>query len=109
MSIQQHTHDSSSIVKSVNLVNANSVDHIYVYRDGDQLAIETPIQTAEFHLDQLVYIYEGEMDVFEQVFESAGDILEFFWTPDGFQMVIYDGIERHQIQFVIRQQAGDAV
>lgn len=110
---QINTHDRSTDSKTTktaisdNLVNANSVDDIYVYRDGNQLAVSTPVQTAEFHLDQLVYIYEGQMDVFQQVFESRGDILDLWWTPDGFTAVVYDGRERHTVQFVIRQEAGD--
>jgi hypothetical protein len=118
MSTTQHTHDSSSTENktaiSENLVNANSGDRVYVYRDGDELAVENAIQTAEFHLDDLVVIYQGQMDVFHQVFEGAGQILEFWWTPQGFAMVLHNGRERHQVQFVIntdstRQRAGDAL
>lgn len=107
---QFNTHGSStdsSVTVLDNLVNANSVDDVYVYRDGDQLAIESPVQTAEFHPDQLVYIYEGQMDVFEQVFEGRGEVHDFWWTPRGFEMVIYDGLERHTVRFLI--QEGDAL
>ncbi|QLH78152.1 hypothetical protein HZS55_12930 [Halosimplex rubrum] len=114
---QFNTHDNSSTVaQTQNLVNANSGDRVYVYRDGDELAVENAIQTAEFHLDDMVCIYQGQMDVFHQVFEGAGQILEFWWTPEGFSMVIHDGLERHQIQFIVnpdsdstRQRAGDTL
>ena len=110
---QNESHDNSSTVaQTQNLVNANSVDDIYVNRDGDQLAISSPVQTAEFHLDDMVVIYQGQMDVFQQVFEGAGQILEFWWNPEGFSIVLHDGLERHQIQFIVnnddtRQRAGD--
>ena len=107
---QFNTHDNStdsSVTVLDNLVNANSVDDVYVYRDGDQLAIESPVQTAEFHLDDLVYVYEGHLDVFEAIFESAGEVHEFFWTPQGFEILVYYAGERHTVQFLI--QEGDAL
>jgi len=106
---QFNTHDNSTDSKTAisdNLVNANSVDEVYVYRDGDDLAIESPVQTAEFTLDDLVYVYEGQMDVFHQVFEGRGEVHDFWWTPQGFEMVIYDGLERHTVRFLI--QEGDS-
>jgi len=109
MQTKQHTTQNSSIEITDNLANANSVDDIYVYRDGDQLAVSTPVQKAEFHLDQLTWMYQGQMDVFQQVFNSAGDILNCYWTPNGFEMTIHDGRERHQIKFILRTQAGDAL
>lgn len=115
MSTNQTTHETSSTEQqatstavSQNLVNANSADRLFVYRDGDRLAIENAIQTAEFHLDDLVVIYEGQMDVFHQVFEGEGQILEFWWTEQGFAMVIHDGIERHQVQFIVNTDAARA-
>lgn len=116
MSTKHTTHDSSTdtetTARSENLVNANSGDRVYVYRDGDDLAVENAIQTAEFHLDDLVVIYQGQMDVFHQVFEGDGQILEFWWTPQGFAMVLHNGRERHQVQFIIndttRTKAGVA-
>jgi hypothetical protein len=107
MSTKQPKSHGSSIARTDNLVNANSVDGVYVYRDGDQLAISSPVQTAEFELDDLVMIYEGQMDVFYQVFESAGQIVDFWWTPSGCSMVIHSGRERHTVQFVLRQEAGE--
>ncbi|RDZ64037.1 hypothetical protein C5B90_13120 [Haloferax sp. Atlit-12N] len=80
---------------------------MFIYRDGDDLAIESPVQTAEFHLDELVFIYEGHLDVFEAVFESAGEIHEFFWTPQGFEVLVYYAGERHTVRFLI--QEGDAL